>query len=320
MIIYIIKRVLWLIPIILCVTFIIFALLELAPGNVVDTMISDQMTEEDIAQLKEQYDLDKSVLYRYGKYILNLLQGDLGRSLATGRPVWNEFSSRFPKTLQLALTSLIIGVALAVPLGIFAAKRAGTIWDNLTSLFSLFALSMPGFWLGILLIIWFSYNLGLFPIQYDGTIRSYILPAVCTGLMLMAPTTRQTRSSMLENIRADYLRTARAKGVPERQVTTKHALRNAWIPIITTIGNSVARTLAGSAVIETVFGWPGIGALTVNAVSRRDVTLACGCVVMTCIVYVLLLLLVDLLYAFVDPRVKTMYASGARKKRRRLNA
>ncbi len=317
MIRYIIKRILWLIPIIICVSLIVYGLLDLAPGTVIDSMINDTMTEEDVAALRAEYDLDKPMIYRYGKYMLNLVQGDLGRSQVTNEKVWNNFISKFPATLELALIALVIGVGLAVPLGIFAAKHAGTIWDNLTTIFTLIGMSMPSFWLGLLLIILFSYKLKWLPANGSGTILHLILPVVCTALMMMATATRQARSSMLENIRADYLRTARAKGVPEMAVINKHALSNAWIPIITTVGNTLSRTLAGSAVVESVFGWPGVGRLTVEAVGRRDVTLACGCVILTSVLYVVLLLIVDLLYAFVDPRIKSQYAAGKTKKKKK---
>lgn len=320
MIRYIIKRILWLIPIIIIVAFIIYLMLDLAPGNVVDSMISGNMTEEEVAQLYKQYDLDRSVFYRYGKYMLGLLRGDLGISQTTKTSVWHEFITRFPNTIALSLAGLVIGTIIAVPLGIFAAKHAGTIWDNLTTIFTMIGMSMPNFWLGLLLIIWFSYKINIFPASsmggISGGIMGFVLPAICTSFTMMATTTRQVRSSMLENIRADYLRTARAKGVTERDVINKHALKNAWIPIITTIGGTLTVMMAGSAVIETVFSWPGIGKLTVDAVLRRDVTLACGCVILTTIVYVVLLLIVDLLYALVDPRLKSQYASRKKTKKK----
>jgi len=308
-------RILWLIPIIICVSFIIFALMDLAPGTIVDSMISDQMTQEDVENLKAQYGLDKPMIYRYGTYMWGLLQGDLGKSQVTGLPIWELYISRFPKTLQLALTGLVLGVAIAIPLGIFAAKHAGTIWDNLTTVFSLFGLSMPPFWLGLLLLIWFSYRIKLFPAGYDGTVAGYIMPAITTGLVMAATTTRQTRSAMLEVMRQDYLRTARAKGVPERQVTTRHALGNAWIPIITSIGMTLSRTLAGSAVVEAVYSWPGVGRLTVEAVAQRDAPLATGCVILTSIMYVVMLLIVDILYALVDPRIRAQFSSDTKKRR-----
>jgi len=317
---YVIKRILWLIPIIIVVTFIMYFLLDLAPGTVVDQMRTGNMTEEEIQQLYKEYDLDKSVFYRYGKYMLNLVQGDLGTSQITQTSVWKEFSSRFINTFVLSISGMIIGCLIALPLGIFASKRAGTLWDTLTTGFTLIGMSMPNFWVGMLLIIVFAYKIPIFKANGSGGLAGglagFILPAITTSFTMMATVARQVRSSMLENIRADYLRTARAKGVPERDVINRHALKNAWIPVITTIGTTLTMSMAGSAVIETVFSWPGIGKLVVDAVSRRDVTLASGCIVLTTILYVVLLLIVDLLYAAVDPRIKAQYVSGAKKKKK----
>jgi len=312
---YIVKRLLWLIPILICVSLIIFILMDAAPGSIIDTMINEEMTQEDIEALRRQYDLDKSVFYRYGKYMLGLLRGDLGTSQISGLPVFDLYISRFPKTLELSLLSLILGTAIAIPLGIFAAKHAGTIWDNLTTAFTLIGLSMPAFWLGLLLLIWFANDIKIFPAGYDGTWKSYVLPVIANGFAMSASITRQTRSAILEVARQDYLRTARAKGVPERRVTIRHELRNAWIPIVTQIGLMLALTMAGSAVIEAVYTWPGVGNLMIEAINRRDTTLACGCVIMTAILYVVMLLIVDIIYAFIDPRIKAMYSAGRKKKR-----
>ena len=312
---YALRRLLWLIPTIAMVSFIIYALMDLAPGSVIDSMVSEEMTQEDIDELRAEFDLDKPMIYRYGKYMLNLLRGDLGRSQVSDISVWELYSSRFPMTLRLAVLSLIIGVAIALPLGIFAAKHSGTIWDNLTTSVSLFGISMPTFWIGLLLLYAFSYYLKIFPAGYDGSIKSYVLPAVTSGFMLSANTTRQTRSAMLEVLRQDYLRTARAKGLSERQITVRHALPNALIPIITQIGMQLARTLAGSVVVETVFSWPGIGQLMVEAINRRDITLATGGVILTLIIFVVMVLIIDLLYAAVDPRIKAQFAPKSAKRK-----
>jgi len=312
---YILRRVLWLIPVIIVVSFIVYGLLDLAPGSVIDTIDTSQLTPEQVADLYRQYDLDRSILYRYGKYMFNLVQGDLGTSLSTGRSVWDDFARGFPFTFRLSLVSLIIGVAIAIPMGIFAAKRAGSVWDTLTTGFTLLGMSMPSFWIGLLLIMLFSVRLNwLPPIYTAGNPLCYVMPGITGGLMMSATVTRQTRSAMLEVLRADYIRTAQAKGVPQKQRTWKHALRNAWIPIITQIGITLGRTLAGSAVVETVYSWPGIGRLTVTAVAQRDAIMACGLVILTCILYVAVLLAVDIIYAFVDPRIKAQYQSGKRRK------
>ena len=314
MIRYVIKRILWLIPIIIAVSFIVYALLDFAPGTVIDSMVSDGMTQEDIETLRRAYDLDKPMLYRYGKYMFNLVQGDLGVSDYTGLSVWDIYIQRLPNTLILALSSLVFGASIAIPLGIFAAKRSGTLADNSVTFASLIGMSMPGFWLGLLLLLVFSLKWPLLPAggNRDG-IRSIILPAICSGFILMASATRQTRSSMLEVLRADYLRTARAKGVPEDMVIRKHALGNAWIPILTTLGGTLCHSIAGSAVIETVFAWPGVGRTVVDAVVARDVPMTLGCVIMTTTLYVSIQLIVDLLYAFVDPRIKSRYANPRKK-------
>lgn len=316
MIRYIIKRLLWIIPIIICVAFIIYALLDLAPGTILDTLSTDGLSPEEYQQLLERYDLDKPMLYRYAKYMWNLLHGDLGKTQSTGLDVWKEYISRFPATLKLAIAGMIIGVALAIPLGIFAAKHAGSVADNLVTVFSMAGISMPSFWLGLMLLYVFAYKLKLFPLGgFEGGLRGIVLPALCSGLLMAGTTARQTRSSMLEVLRADYLRTARAKGVSEKNVIRKHALGNALIPIITSIGNTLAMMLAGSAVVESVFSWPGVGRLTVQAVTNRDTVQACGCVILTCIIFVVLLLLVDLAYAVVDPRIKAQYSSKKAKRR-----
>jgi peptide/nickel transport system permease protein len=248
--------------------------------------------------------------------MVHLVQGDLGVSDLTNMSVFKTYLSRLPATLELSLASLVIGSAIAIPLGIRAARRAGTFGDSMTTVFTLVGMSMPSFWLGLLLLMLFSMKLRWLPAGGNHGIVSFILPAVCSGLMLMAGTARQTRSSMLEVLHADYLRTARAKGVPEKDVIRKHALGNAWIPILTSVGVSLSNSLAGSAIIESVFAWPGVGRLTVEAVTSRDVKLTCGSVIMTTILYVLILLLVDLAYAFVDPRIKAQY-SNINKQRRR---
>ena len=304
------------IPIVIVVSFIVYALMDLAPGTVIDAFVTDSMTQEDIAALKAKYDLDKPMIYRYGKYMLNLVHGDLGVSDHTRISVWDTYMSRLPNTLLLAFASLVFGAVISIPLGIIAARRAGSLVDNSVTLLTLFGISMPGFWLGLLLLLFFSLQLGWLPGggNREG-FRSLILPTVCSGFILLASATRQTRSSMLEVLNADFLRTARAKGVPEGVVIRKHALGNAWIPILTTIGNTLCMAIAGSAVIESVFAWNGVGREIVNAVAARDVTMALGCVIMTTFLYVLIQLVVDLLYSFVDPKIKSQYAS---KKKRNI--
>ena len=315
---YVINRILMLIPVIIAVSFIVYTLIELAPGTIVDTMISGDMTAEDIAALRAKYNLDKPMLYRYGLYMFNLARGDLGQSQVNGISVFSTYMSRLPNTLILSFAAVVIGIAISIPMGIRAARKAGTITDTATTTFALIGQSMPAFWLGLLLMLLFSLRLGWLPAgsNKDG-IRSLILPAICSAMTLTATCARQTRSSMLEVLNADFLRTARAKGAPEETVIRKHALGNALIPIITTIGASICVQLAGSAVVEQTFAWPGVGRMLVEGVKARDETVVLGCVIMTTILYVLVQLIVDLLYAFVDPRIKSQYM---RKKPKRKSA
>ena len=260
MIRYAIRRILLLIPILLAVSIIVYILLDLAPGSVVDSMISGNMTQEDIAELERQYNLDKPVLYRYGLYMYNLIRGDLGTSDYTGLDVWEIYISRLPNTLILAVTSLIFGSVIGIPLGIISARRAGTLIDNIITFVTLIGMSMPGFWLALLFIIQFSLKWPILPAGgFEDGFASLVLPTICSGFVLMAGVARHKRASMLEQLNADYLRTARAKGVPGEVVINKHALGNAWIPILTMIEAHYARR-SRSAIIEYVF-WPGVGGL-----------------------------------------------------------
>ena len=318
MIRYFIRRLLMLIPVILAVSLIVFVLMNIIPGDALTRYNLEDFTEEEIAALRAELDLDTPILVRYAKYMFKLVQGDLGMSEISGFGVWESFITRLPNTLLLASCAFIIGVTIAIPVGVIAARHRGTITDNLTTAVTMVGMSMPGFWLGILLILFFSYQLGWFPTggMRDGA-RSIVLPAVAASVSLIATATRQTRSSMLEVLKADYLRTARAKGVPERLVIRKHALGNALIPIVTSVGMALSGALAGSAIIESVFAWPGIGRFVVEAVNTRDVDATTGFVVLTSIIYCLVQLGVDMLYAFIDPRIKAQYVNAGKSRKRR---
>ena len=317
---YILRRLLLLIPVIIIVSFMVFVLMDLAPGDITAGWDLEGMTVEQIAAMRADMGLDDPLLVRYGRYMFRLIQGDLGVGDHTGISVWYNFITRLPATLILAGASVLFGVAVAIPLGIFAARRAGKALDTATTAFTMVGMSMPGFWQGLLMMLLFSYILGWLPAGrfVDGW-RSVILPAVVAGSTLLAACTRQTRSSMLEVLKADYLRTARAKGVPEKVVIRKHALGNAMIPIVTTIGVSVAVAVSGTAVIEQVFAWPGVGRWIVESVGSRDLTSTTGAVILTTIMYVLILLLVDIAYAFIDPRIRAQYADKGKRKARAKN-
>lgn len=311
---YILKRILMLIPIILGVSFIVFFMMDSASGNAVD-LISDDLSPERIAELYHQYGYDRSVFYRYFLYMCDLLRGNLGTSVIYKVPVWDLYMDRLPATLKLASASVFVAIILSIPLGIRAATHHGGILDNTSMVGALIGLSMPNYWLGLMLAVLFASKLHWLPSggATDG-IKSIILPAITIGTGLMATITRTTRSSMLDVIQQDYLRTARSKGVSERKVINVHALRNALIPIITVVGTELGKALGGAVVTENVFSWPGVGRLIIDAVTKRDTTTVTGCIILTSVLVSIVQLAVDLLYAFVDPRLRGQYSSSKKKK------
>ena len=296
------------IPVLICVSFVVFFLMDLAPGDIVSQMAPADATPEQIEMLREELGLNGTVLQRYGRYLWNLLHGDMGTSLSLKRPVIEVFIERLPATLKLAFASIVIALAISIPLGIAAATHHRTWLDGSSVVLSMLSVSMPAFWLGLLLIFAFSYRIKFFPSGGSGTFKHLILPALTLGTEQAGNLTRITRSSMLDVIRQDYLRTARAKGVSEKYVIRKHALKNALIPIITVLGSTLGNAFGGAVAIETVFAWPGIGRLTVAAINSRDMTLATGCIIMFTLMLNLTLLIVDIAYAYVDPRVKARYS------------
>ena len=308
MIRYIVKRILLLIPVILAVSFVVYFLMDLAPGDVVSMLAPQDATPEQIEQLKEELNLNGTLIERYGRYILDLLHGDLGDSYMQKRPVMEPFAERFPATFKLALASQVVALLIALPLGITAARRRGTLIDGASMITAMIGVSMPSFWLALLLIILFSSKLGILPSGGDNGFASLIMPAIALGTSQAGSLTRITRSGMLDVLSSDYLRTARAKGVPEKTVIRKHALKNALIPIITIFGSNLGNALGGAVAIETVFSWPGVGRLTTTAVNQRDTILATGCIIMFTLFLNVTLLIVDIAYAFVDPRIKAQYS------------
>ncbi len=310
---YVIKRVLLLIPIIFCVSFLVYFMMDLAPGNIIDTIAADY-SAEDRAELVHNLGYDRSVFYRYFMYLKELFHGSLGVSYIYKEPVLALYMSRLPATLKLAFWGVLLAVIVSLPLGIYAALHAGKLGDNLCSIFALLGVSMPRFWFGLVLILFFSLRLRWLPSGTDAEgWKSLILPSVTIASSLLAIMTRTTRSSMLDVLSKDYLDTARGKGVPERKVIIRHALKNALIPIITIFGTQMGACVAGAVVTETVFTWPGIGRLTIDALNQRDTTTVTGCIIMTTIMISVLMLIIDLLYALVDPRIKAMYKKGGKK-------
>lgn len=311
---YFFKRLLLLIPVMIGVSFLVYFILDLTPGDAADILAPDDATLEEKEELRERMGLNRPIVVRYVEYMYNLARGDLGDSYLSPVSVWDAFISKAPNTLTLGLASVFVSVGLSLPLGIYAAQHRGSWGDAIAMLAALLGLSMPNFWLGLLLILAFAVKLGWLPSGgADQGIRSLILPAVTIGTGMMATLTRTTRSSMLDVIRQDYLRTARAKGVPERKVIRKHALKNALIPIITIIGTQLGGILGGATLTESVFSWPGVGRLIVDSLNGRDTPVVTGCIIMTTMFFSFVLLLVDMVYAMVDPRIKAQY-SGSKKK------
>ena len=305
---YILKRLLMLIPVLLAVAFVIYAIMNVAEGDPVYSVAGADATEEQLAALREEMGLNGSLIERYFRYIGNLLTGDLGVSYVSKQDVMKIYLQRLPNTLKLASMTMIFATLIALPLGIIAAVNQNSWIDTLSMVLALIGLSMPNFWLGLLLIILFSLKLGWFPSGGNEGFKSIILPAFTVGAGLAALLTRTTRSSMLDVIRQDYLRTARAKGVPEKTIIRKHALRNALIPIITIFGVQFSNVLGGSVLAETVFAWPGVGRLVVDAIDPRDIPTVTGALVMTTMLVTVENLLIDIVYAFVDPRIKAKYS------------
>jgi peptide/nickel transport system permease protein len=296
-----------LIPVLLCVAFVIFAFMDMASGDPVYSVAGPDATPEELAQLREEMGLNGSLLERYARYIWDLLHGDLGVSYVSKRDVMATYMERLPNTLKLASVTMVVAVGISVPLGIVAAVNHNSLKDTISMILALVGLSMPNFWLGLLLIILFSLKLGWFPSGGNTGFSSIVLPAFSIGVGLAALMARTTRSSMLDVIRQDYIRMARAKGVPERKVIRKHALKNALIPIITIFGVQFSNVLGGSVLAETVFAWPGVGRLVVDAIDQRDIPTVTGALVMTTLLVSIVNLLVDIIYAYVDPRIKGQY-------------
>ncbi|HEX2979712.1 MAG TPA: ABC transporter permease [Anaerolineaceae bacterium] len=306
---FIAKRILIMIPIILGVSFIIFAILSLTPGDPGRLILGNNASQEAVDQMNEQLGFYDPFLVKYLRYVGNALQGDFGRTYRTNEPVFAEILLRLPVTLKLVSLAILIGILFGMPIGIMSAIKQYSLGDYVSTFMALFFASIPSFWLGFMAIIIFSLNLKILPSSGIESWKGYILPSLVLGFGQSAVLIRLTRSSMLEVIRQDYIRTARAKGVYENLVIYKHALLNALIPIVTVIGMSFASGLGGTILIETVFGIPGVGLLLVEAIRMKDIPLVMGGVLLLAVIFSLTNLLVDLLYGFLDPRIRSMYVA-----------
>jgi len=329
---YIIRRVLTVIPVLLGVSVLVFGFVRLIPGDPALVMLGERATDESVARVRAQLGLDEPIYKQYLIFLGNALHGDLGTSILRGEPVAEQLAHRFPATVELAVSAIIIALVIGIPAGILSAVRRGSVFDMGSMLVALTGVSMPIFWLGLMLIFLFAVVLHWLPTggrmpagmrvepitnfmlidtllrgnipAFAQAVRHLILPAIALATIPMAIIARMTRSAMLESLGNDYTRTAHAKGLQERTVVGRHVLRNAWLPIITVVGLQVGFLLSGAILTETVFSWPGIGRWLVEAIFARDYPIVQGVTLFIAVIFVVVNLLVDVLYAFVDPRIR----------------
>lgn len=301
---FLIRRFLLALPVIFGVVTLVFLFIHLIPGDPIQILLGENAAPADVASLRAALGLDQPLLKQYGLFLKGLVHGDLGTSIHSKRKVVDHIRERFPATLELALAAMSIAILISIPLGIISAMKSHTLIDRSSMFLALLGISIPNFWLGPMLIIIFSIKLDLLPVTGRGSISHLILPAFTLGASFAALLTRMTRSTMLEVLRADYITTARAKGLSEFTVVVKHALRNALIPIVTIIGLQFGALLGGSIITEKVFSWPGVGRLMIDSIQRRDYPVVQGCILVIALTYVVINLLTDILYAALDPRIR----------------
>jgi peptide/nickel transport system permease protein len=301
---YLVRRLLILLPVLLGVITLIFSLIHIIPGDPVVAMLGEQASDADVQDLREQLKLNEPLHKQYFLYLKGLIKGDLGTSLITEEPVLHIILKHYPATIELALASIVLAIALSLPLGIISATHKNKPVDHLSRLLALLGLSMPNFWLGPMLIIIFSLKLNLFPVSGPGGLEHLILPAVTLGTAMAAFLTRMIRSSMLEELSKDYIRTARAKGLSKWRVIYKHALKNALIPVLTIVGLQLGILLTGAIITETIFSWPGIGRMTIQAIQQRNYPLVQGAILFISANYIFINTITDIAYAWLNPRIR----------------
>ena len=304
---YITGRLIGLLPVLLGVTILVFLMLRIAPGDPLIALLGEEaqgMSRQALAEIRVQYGFDRDPVTQYLSFLGGILRGDLGESVRTGQPVLREIAVRLPATLQLAGAGMLIALSLGLTLGVLAAVYRRTFIDYLAVVVALAGVSIPVFWSGLILMLFFALQLGWLPASGYGSWRHLVLPAVAIGFSSSAIIARVTRSSMIEVLRSDYIRTARAKGVPVRSINLRHALRNAMLPIVTVVGLQFGGLLGGSVLTETVFAWPGLGRLVVDSIRVQDGPLVQGSVLFIAVVFIVINLLVDLSYALLNPRIR----------------
>ncbi len=312
---YVIKRLIFSIPIFLGITIFVYVLANMAPGNPAEVIAasSGEMSDEALEQLKISMGLDKPVIVRYGLWLLDVLHGDLGTSTRTNQPVAAMIGQRIGPSLTLTLTSVLVAVLISIPLGVMAACRPYSAWDNVSSALAFFGTSTPNFFAALVLVYFLSVKMGLLPAQgmyssgetanFPSLVRHLVLPVIVMVIQIMGNLIKQTRGSVLEVLNEEYIKTARAKGIPEYKVIIKHGLRNALIPIVTSIGLLVPFLIGGAVVTEQIFSWPGIGSLMIQSINTRDYNTIMGITVMISLAVIIVNILLDVLYSYLDPRI-----------------
>jgi ABC-type dipeptide/oligopeptide/nickel transport system permease component len=301
---YLLRRIVLTIPVLLGVATLVFALIHLVPGDPAEAMLGEAAAPSDIAELRTRLGLDRPLLVQYGDYLGGVLRGDLGISFRWNTPVGREIGSRLANTVQLALAAMAVAVLIAIPLGVLAALHRGRGIDQAAMTASLIGISMPNFWLGPLLALVFAVQLGWLPVSGIGTPAHLVLPAVTLGAALAALLARMTRASLIDELRELYVIAARARGMSRTRAVVAHALRNSLIPVVTILGLQFGAVLTGTIITETIFAWPGVGRLLIQAISFRDYPLVQGCILFIAVTYVGVNLAVDLVYAWLDPRIR----------------
>lgn len=307
---YIARRLALTIPVVFGVSIIVFGIIRLIPGDPARAMAGVNATPQFIEQVRVRYALDQPLPVQYGRFIVAFMQGDLGNSVFSGRPVTTEIGERFPRTMLLATIALVIATMIGVSAGIVSATRRNSVFDNASMFIALVGVAAPVFWMALMLQLLFAVQLRLLPATGIGTVQHLVLPSITLGTASAALMARITRSSMLDVLRQDFITTARSKGLHERVVVYKHALKNALIPVVTVLGLQFGILLGGAVLTETVFAWPGVGRLLVDAILRRDYPVVQGTVMLLALLFVLINLVVDIIYAFLDPRIHYQSGSG----------
>jgi ABC-type dipeptide/oligopeptide/nickel transport system permease component len=312
---YILRRLIWMIPVVLGVTILVFTIMYFIPGDPVKMMLGSEATAQEIAAMRQKLGLNDPYLVRLGKFVGGIvLHFDFGESWVYNTPVTKELLNRFPRTITIAAICILLQILIGIPLGIIAAVNQNGWGDRISMFIALFGVSMPNFWIALMLVLFFSVKLGWLPPYGLGGLKFYILPCIANAFPGIATQARQTRSSMLEVIRSDYVTTARAKGMSELRILLKHALPNALLPVITIIGNGMGMLLAGTVVIESIFSIPGVGMYLVGGINSRDYAIVQSSVIFLAMAFTAVMLLVDLAYAFIDPRIKAQFAGKKRRK------